>query len=333
MRIGIDVSYAVNEGTGVGRYSFELVKALLKLDRTNEYWLYANFFFHRERKSKRLIELVRGSKNAHLVVTHLPGQLKDWMFWAMPFAVRRLMPNLDAFHSLTFQAAGLFAKKLVLTIHDLSYFENPAWYGEQASFFQNQTRRAYQLSSCIIVPSRATRAAVERYLGKRKPVAVVPEGVDRRFFVKKRELKSLRAQKLNVLAVGQGPRKNIDAIAKLLPLAQLKHADDQQLIAAYRKAAVLVYPSLSEGFGLPVLEAMAAGVPVVTSKGSAMAEFARGAALLVDPKNTNEIAAAVKRILSDRALAQKLANAGRSIAKTYSWSRAAAATARVYQIC
>ena len=216
MRIGIDVSYAINEGTGVGRYSFDLVKALLQIDRKNEYWLYANFFFDRELKAKRLTDLAGRNKNIHLVVTHLPGQLKDWIFWALPSLVRRWLPDLDVFHALTFQAAAPVAKKLVLTIHDLSYFENPSWYGTEARFYQESTKRAYQMADLVIVPSRSTAQDLSRWIGKRKLVRVVPEGVDTRFFIKKRKFK-IQNSKFKILAVGKGARKNIDEVGKPKP--------------------------------------------------------------------------------------------------------------------
>jgi glycosyltransferase involved in cell wall biosynthesis len=98
----------------------------------------------------------------------------------------------------------------------------------------------------------------------------------------------------------------------------------------YANAAVVVYPSLAEGFGLPVLEAMAHGTPVVTSSGTATEETAGDAALLVDPLDTGAIASAIATLLDDRELASRLGHAGRERARSFSWARSAALAAEVY---
>jgi glycosyltransferase involved in cell wall biosynthesis len=100
--------------------------------------------------------------------------------------------------------------------------------------------------------------------------------------------------------------------------------------AVYAGAAVVVYPSLAEGFGLPVLEAMAHGVPVVTSAGTAPAEVAGDAALLVDPLDTDAIAASIERIIDDGALAAALGAAARTRASSFTWERSAELVAAVY---
>jgi len=100
--------------------------------------------------------------------------------------------------------------------------------------------------------------------------------------------------------------------------------------ALYAGAQVVVYPSLAEGFGLPVLEAMAHGAPVVTSAGSATEEVAGRAALLVDPLDTDAIASAMERILGDRALAASLGAAARARAATFTWDRTADLVTSVY---
>lgn len=99
----------------------------------------------------------------------------------------------------------------------------------------------------------------------------------------------------------------------------------------YRAAEVFVYPSLYEGFGLPVLEAMASGTPVVTSTASSLPEVAGDAALLVDPYDVEAMAQAISRLLDDEPLRAELVGRGLRRAATYSWARTAAETIAVYQ--
>ena len=98
----------------------------------------------------------------------------------------------------------------------------------------------------------------------------------------------------------------------------------------YRLARVFVFPSLYEGFGLPPLEAMACGTPVVTSNVSSLPEVAGDAALLVDPTNVDEIADAIRRAATDEALRQTLIARGLVRARQFSWSESVAQTHRVY---
>ena len=99
----------------------------------------------------------------------------------------------------------------------------------------------------------------------------------------------------------------------------------------YRAAELFVYPSLFEGFGLPVLEAMACGTPTITSRASSLPEVAGNAALLVDPEDTSELTAAIARVLSDHVFAAELRVAGPRQAACFSWARTAAETAQVYR--
>ena len=104
------------------------------------------------------------------------------------------------------------------------------------------------------------------------------------------------------------------------------YVDDADLEGLYGAASAFVFPSLNEGFGLPVLEAMARGVPVVTSNRSSLPEVAGDAALLVDPTSVEEIADATVRVINDRALRRRLIAAGRARPAAFTWSRTAEAT-------
>jgi glycosyltransferase involved in cell wall biosynthesis len=109
------------------------------------------------------------------------------------------------------------------------------------------------------------------------------------------------------------------------------YVPDADLEGLYATAAALVFPSLNEGFGLPVLEAMARGVPVVTSSQSSLPEVAGDAALLVDPMSADAISDATRRILTDSALRERLVDAGRRRPAAFTWERAAAGTLRSWR--
>jgi glycosyltransferase involved in cell wall biosynthesis len=109
----------------------------------------------------------------------------------------------------------------------------------------------------------------------------------------------------------------------------LNHVDGAELTALYESAAVHVFPSLYEGFGLPLLEAMAHGLPSVVSNVSALPEVANGAAILVDPEDVSSIADGLERLLTDPALRAKLVDDGRRRAADFSWARAAEVTKEV----
>jgi len=109
----------------------------------------------------------------------------------------------------------------------------------------------------------------------------------------------------------------------------LGHVDDATLSALYQSAAVLALPSLYEGFGLPLLEAMAHGVPSVVGNAGALPELADAAAVLVDPEDVASIAAGLERLLSDASLREKLGTEGRRRAAEFTWDRAAAATHKI----
>ena len=107
------------------------------------------------------------------------------------------------------------------------------------------------------------------------------------------------------------------------------YVSEEEKVALFGGAEALVYPSLYEGFGLPVIEAMACGTPVLTSNVSALPETAGDAALLVDPHSVEGIAAGIERLLTDSALRERLRSAGLARARIFSWEETARRTAEV----
>jgi glycosyltransferase involved in cell wall biosynthesis len=111
----------------------------------------------------------------------------------------------------------------------------------------------------------------------------------------------------------------------------LGYLKDDTLTVLYRLASVFVFPSLYEGFGLPPLEAMASGTPVVTSNVSSLPEVTGDAAVLVDPYDVDSICDGIRRILDDPSLAEELRNKGLKRAREFSWERSVEKTQRVYR--
>jgi glycosyltransferase involved in cell wall biosynthesis len=111
----------------------------------------------------------------------------------------------------------------------------------------------------------------------------------------------------------------------------LRNVSEEELVAIYRRASVFAYPSLYEGFGLPVLEAMVCGVPVVASNRSSLPEVAGDAALLVDPTDPEALAGALRATLRDGALRERLVSAGHARARDFSWQRTAEETLAIYE--
>ena len=112
---------------------------------------------------------------------------------------------------------------------------------------------------------------------------------------------------------------------------RMGHVSDEVLRALHRRASAHLYASLMEGFGLPIVEAMAGGCPVITSNNTSMPETAGGAACLVDPYDVHSIAAAMKKLVQDRSYAEDLRARGFARAKQLSWRESARRTAQVYQ--
>jgi glycosyltransferase involved in cell wall biosynthesis len=199
-------------------------------------------------------------------------------------------------------------------------------YGVDSRFLQvrpeaaEQARREYQLPGAFILsvgtiePRKNLSRLLNAYLHLRAQGITVPLVLVGRKGWRSREfLKQLEAAQ-----VGQAVRL-------------LGFVDDQDLPALYAAATVFVYPSLYEGFGFPVLEAMAAGTPVVSSNAASLPEIVGQAGLLVSPYDVDGLSQAIKSVLSQPDLRATLQEAGQQQARWFTWSRSARATLEVYR--
>ena len=170
------------------------------------------------------------------------------------------------------------------------------------------------------------------YAGNIKPHKNVDRLIEAFSIVRRRGV-----QDVKLLIIGDEISKYPN-LRRLVHRYQLHHhvrflgfVPDATLAVLYRLASVFVFPSLSEGFGLPPLEAMAAGTPVITSNVSSLPEVVGDAALLIDPMDAGAIADNIVRVLSDGALRADLVRRGLERAKAFSWDRSVARTREVYE--
>lgn len=262
-------------------------------------------------------------------------------------------------------------QKLVVTVHDLAFDRFPELYPRGWRWlYRAGLRAAARRADAILVPSRSTADdLISRSPFDPERVHVTPLAPSlhaRSNDDPANGLRRIAVTRPYLLFVGTlEPRKNlvrlVRAYRRIAPdvphslvltgprgwrgdeldaelarpgpgkIVRTGRVDDAELDALYRGADAFAYLSLHEGFGLPIVEAMARGVPVITSNVSALPEVAAGAALLVDPVDVEAIANALRRVLTDPALADDLRRRGRERAATLTWAATARATLDVYR--
>jgi alpha-1,3-rhamnosyl/mannosyltransferase len=354
--------FAAASPTGVGRYSVELAAALRR-HRDLELVL-ASAAEHGP-----LPPSLHGLPVAHLPGPR-PVALARLLVSGGPVIERTTGP-IDVVHQLAPFVPISARAPLVATVHDLMPVEHPTWYRplERAGYRRGLAAVMKRAARVIVDSARVADAVVERYGGERDRIAVIPAGVGDAF--RRRWNRAEQEQVCRrygvvpgrfVIAVGAiDVRKNLGVLVAaargldasvLLAGAKgdgwpaveeaLQHRDhvrvrapgyvaDADLPVLVASARVLAHPSLDEGFGLPPLEAMAAGTPVVLARAGALPEVAGDAALWVDPNDEVGWRDALERVVGDDALHAQLSTAGRVQAEPFTWERTADATARVYR--
>jgi glycosyltransferase involved in cell wall biosynthesis len=269
-----------------------------------------------------------------------------WYPVALPLQAR----GVDVLHCTTFRAPLRARVPVVVTVHDLAAIRFPELFTAWTRLYaRTLLRSVLRAATRVLAVSEFTKHDVVALTGVPEDrIDVAYNAADERVFRTDGEA----AEGDYVLAVGTlEPRKNlarlIEATARLgleLRVAGargwggvevsgphvtwLGRPSDEELAVQLRGALCLAYPSLWEGFGIPVLEAMLCGTPVVTSSGSAMAEVAGGAAELVDPRDVDSIAAGIERALGRR---DELRTAGLVRAKAFGWRHTADAVVASYE--
>ncbi|MGZ4318131.1 MAG: glycosyltransferase family 4 protein [Gaiellaceae bacterium] len=280
------------------------------------------------------------------------------MAFGMPRLLRRLRPARAHFqHALPLGCPC----PAVVTVHDLSFERDPSLMSprDRLVFRTAVPRSARRAARVLAVSERTKRDLIELYAVPESKIVVTPNGVDPAFtpagWVPDGSpyalvVGTIQARKDPDAAIGAlallgdndlrlvfaGPDKGGRAHAErtaaragVTARVEFKgHVPQEELAALYRGAACLVFPSRYEGFGLPALEAMASGTPVVATRAGAIPEVTGGAAILVDDRNPAALAGGIERALADR---ERLVAAGLARAAGFTWAETARRTLAVYR--
>lgn len=373
MNIGIDFTQAQYLGTGVGNYTFNLVKHLLQLETEHNFTLFGCSL----RGLPEFTNLALSLKPHQLKLYPIPPTLLEISFnrFHQP-PIEYLAGPVDIFHASDWAQPRSRRAKLVTTIHDLTTIKFPQYH--HPKIITAQQRRLLWVSkeaSLIIADSNSTKQDIINLLGiKEEKIRVVYLAASTDFS----DFAALPQKKKNIainkikrrysldkyfLSVGTNePRKNLaKVITAYLSLAQsevnipnlviagrygwgessfklippelsskikiLGFVSQSDLPALYAASELFIYPSLYEGFGLPVVEAMTLSLPVVTSKRGSLGEIAGSAAVLVDPASVISIKNGIHRALAH---APELKQKSVHQAKHFTWEKTAQETLSVY---
>jgi len=365
MRVGIDVHAAEQEGSGNCTYIRGLVRALTAIDEKNDYFLYAvderhPFYAGLPQRTNIRIRNI-GARNPFLRIPfflaaasihdkldilhvqyiappihrgRLTATIHDLGFLRVPssfsrFFVQRskILIRGTARRADRIIVGSEYSRQDIVTTYGLPpnrvtvlpYGVDPVFYEAQLPSETELIRRRFGLRFPYILcvgrlNPRKNLPALARAFARFKTIGDRPHQL---VIVGKEDFETTRTMEAVRAAGGQD----------IILTGYVPEAD---LPALIRGAEIFVYPSLFEGVGLPVMEAMAAGVPVITSATSSMPEIAGSAARLVDPTNEDEITAALAALADNPALREKMSVQGRNRAREFSWEAAARRTLEIY---
>jgi len=328
LRIALDATPLSVPVGGVRRYTVELARALARRYPNDSYYLVSDQRF----------ELPAEAANLHGCGGPVSRMHRRWWTVGLARELRRL--SVDVFHGTDFAVPYLPLRPAVMTIHDLS-----PWRVETADSAGSRVKRrtpfllATGLMTMAITPSEAVRREViDRFRIAPDRVAAIPLAASELF----RPAAPAPHERPYFLCVGaSNPRKNLTVVRQaweelrneanvgLVVAGEDGPVEDAALPPLYSGALALLYPSLYEGFGLPVLEAMQCGTMVIASKDPALTEVAGGAAVQVDARDVRGWAAAMRAALSDEWRAA-WRERGLARAAEFSWERTAILTREVY---
>ncbi len=333
MKIGIDISQTVYEGTGVATLTKNLVAKILEIDKKNEYILFGS-------------SLRRAQKG----FWRFPPTVLDFLWNRLHILpIETLTGKLDIYHTSDWAQAPSKAK-IIAPIYDLVVYKYPET--SHPSIVATQKRRIEWVkkeADIIVTISKSSKQDINEILGiPLEKIRVIYPAVADEY----KEYKSLKSpNKPYFLAVGtREPRKNFKRLVEAFIKAKLNDVDlyivgkpgwgeeninnknikilgfvdQKEMPELYANALAFVYPSLYEGFGIPILEAMSCGCPVITSNVSSMPEAGGEAAMYIDPTNVDDLTFAMKNIKYSK-------EKGFTQVKKFNWEKSAREMIGIYE--
>lgn len=368
MKIGLDARGAIwYRGTGIGTYTYQLIKNLVQVDQKNEYRFFwpGDEYKDLDPTKDEIFNSIERCKEKFWEEVHIP--------------MRVSYEGIDLYH-VPQNGIGIPSQKrcpLVVTIHDLIPYVYPETVGRgYLKIFLKEMPKIMEQADQVITVSQHSKRDIQRIFKlPDKRISVVPEApedvyrpIDKRVAVEFVSKNYMIRQPYILYVGGFSPRKNVKGLINAFYDLQADLFDEYTLVIVgkevrdfeetallvealgltnrvtftgfvpvsdmpylYNAAELFVYPSFYEGFGLPPLEAMACGTPVITTNVSSMPEICEGATMLVNPHHTLSLSEAMYKVLTNDRLREQLSRKGLARSRDFSWRKTAELTAAVYE--
>jgi glycosyltransferase involved in cell wall biosynthesis len=359
MKIGFDAKRAFNNKSGLGNYSRNLIRGIIKNNPTEDYYL-----FNPESGRFKLQDFLEKRSNIHLVE---PENFwgKEFPGWWRSYAItkRSNKIELDIYHGLSNEIplnSNLMKAKKLITVHDLIFMRYPEFYNPaDRKMYTLKTKKSCALADAIVAVSEQTKNDLIELLNvPEEKIHVVYQTCDENFFgVHDYVTNDHSPEKLlpenYILYVGTiEQRKNLLALVKAIHeldkttqatlvvvgnetnyakevktyvekfglekrVIFMKSVNNALMPLIYKKAKAFIYPSIYEGFGIPIIEALISKVPVITTRGGCFTESAGPGSLFVDPDNSEELAEAIKVALYNEEKREEMIRIGYAYAQQF----------------
>lgn len=370
-RIGLDISVLNDsQKTGIAIYSYELIKALLEENRQDQFILFGISTLSTRQSLKNLDLKKFPNATLKIFSLPAKTFRRTFLLWQKlnyP-KIDQLIGPLDLFHSFNWFIPPQKYGKKVATVFDLTSLINPDWHDFRTTQLDKMRfSKIAQEADLVIAISEQTKKDFLKLKPKGR-VEVIYPAASQLFYQKISSLKSQSILDKYHLKKGYflfvstvEPRKNLPFLLKAHQLSKLEiplvvvgkigwkseeiiqslqnyplvsylgYLQNEELAVFYQQALCLIYPSVYEGFGIPVLEAMASGTPVICSKTSSLPEVGGEAVIYINPNQPVELIRSLKKLATDAVLRKKMMIEGKKQAQLFSWKQSAQKLNCLYQ--